>query len=87
MTLVSETLHKQNHCGNHMQLEMKNLPTLRNNSSFAVQLSNSVSKTRAVLLFTIKIIQINVWTPRKHATDAIRWISSDNPAIISHSYT
>ena len=22
----------------------------------------------------------NVWTPRKHATDAIRWISSDNPA-------
>ena len=26
----------------------------------------------------------NVWTPRKRATDAIRWISSENPAKISH---
>ena len=37
---------------------MKNLPTLRNDSSFAVQLSNSVSKTREILLFTIKIIEM-----------------------------
>ena len=37
---------------------MKNLPTLRNDSSFAVQFSNSVSKTRAILLFTIKIIEM-----------------------------
>ena len=37
---------------------MKNLPTLRNDSSFAVQFSISVSKTRANLLFTIKIIEI-----------------------------
>ena len=29
----------------------------------------------------------NVWIPRKHATDAIHWISSDNPAKISHNYT
>ena len=34
---------------------MKNLPTLRNDSSFTVQFSFSVSKTRAVLLFKIKI--------------------------------
>ena len=34
---------------------MKNLPTLRNDSSFAVQFSISVSKTRAILLFKIKI--------------------------------
>ena len=34
---------------------MKNLPTLRNDPSFAVQFSFSVSKTRAVLLFKIKI--------------------------------
>ena len=37
---------------------MKNLPTLRNDpslSSFAVQFSFSVSKTRAILLFKIKI--------------------------------
>ena len=34
---------------------MKNLPTLCNDSSFAVQFSISVSKTRAILLFTIKI--------------------------------
>ena len=34
---------------------MKNLPTLRNDSSFAVQFSISVSKTRAILLYKIKI--------------------------------
>ena len=34
---------------------MKNLPTLRNDSSFAVQFSISVSKTRAILLFKVKI--------------------------------
>ena len=37
---------------------MKNLPTLRNDSSFVVQFSNSVSKTRAILLFTIKIVKM-----------------------------
>ena len=37
---------------------MRNLPTLRNDSSFAVQFSNSVSKTRAILLLTIKIIDM-----------------------------
>ena len=37
---------------------MKNLPTLLNDSSFAVQFSNSVSNTRAILLFTIKIIEM-----------------------------
>ena len=36
---------------------MKNLSTLRNDSSFAVQLSNSVSKTRAIL-FKVKIIKM-----------------------------
>ena len=37
---------------------MINLLTLCNDSSFAVQFSNSVSKTRAILLFTIKIIEM-----------------------------
>ena len=37
---------------------MKNLPILRNDSSLAVQFSNSVSKTRAILLLTIKIIEM-----------------------------
>ena len=39
---------------------MKNLPTLRlrNDSSLAVQFSISVSKTRAILVFTIKIIEM-----------------------------
>ena len=37
---------------------MKNLPTLSNDSSFAVQFIISVSKTRAILLFTIKIIEM-----------------------------
>ena len=56
MALVSKASHKQNHGGSHKALLMKNLPTLCNDYSFAVQFSNSVSKTRAVLLFTIKII-------------------------------
>ena len=34
---------------------MKNLPILRNDSSFAVEISISFSKTRAILLFKIKI--------------------------------
>ena len=34
---------------------MKNLPPLRNDSSFAAQFSMSVSKTREILLFKIKI--------------------------------
>ena len=47
---------------------MKNLPTLRNDSSFAVQFSISVSKTRAILLFKIKIkfvemFELNERTP------------------------
>ena len=37
---------------------MKNLPTLRNDCLFAVQFSNSVLKTRAILLFTINIIEM-----------------------------
>ena len=40
---------------------MKNLPTLRNDSSFAVQFSISVSKTRAILLFRIKIKLIEMF--------------------------
>ena len=28
----------------------------------------------------------NVWTPRKHTRDVIRWISSDNPAKIFQNY-
>ena len=34
---------------------MKNLPTFRNDSSFAVQFIISISKTRAILLLKIKI--------------------------------
>ena len=34
---------------------MKNLPILRNDSLFAVQFGISVSNTRAILLFKIKI--------------------------------
>ena len=40
---------------------MKNLPTLRNDSSFAVQFSISVSKTRAILLFKVKIKLIEMF--------------------------
>ena len=37
------------------------LPTLRDDSSFAVQFSISVSKTRAILLFKIKIKLIEMF--------------------------
>ena len=52
---------------------MKNLPTLRNDFSFAVQFNILVSKTRAILLFTIKIIEIFAWSPLKHTRDVICW--------------
>ena len=44
---------------------MKNLPTLRNDSSFAVQFSVPVSKTRAILLFKIKIKLIEMFELNK----------------------
>ena len=40
---------------------MKNLPTLRNDSAFAIQFNISVSKTRAILLFKIKIMLIEMF--------------------------
>ena len=39
----------------------ENLPTLLNDSSFAVQFRMSVSKTRAILLFKIKIKLIEMF--------------------------
>ena len=44
---------------------MKNLPTFRNDSSFAVQFSVSVSKTRAILLFKVKIKLIEMFELHK----------------------
>ena len=40
---------------------MKNLPTLHNDSSFAVQFSISASKTGAILLFKVKIKLIEMF--------------------------
>ena len=56
--LVSETLHKQSPitAETTKRLQLKNLPTLCNDSSFSVQFSNSVSWTKAILPFTMKII-------------------------------
>ena len=56
MTLVSETSHKQNHCRNHKAALNEKPTDSPNDSSFAVQVNISVSKMRAILLFTIKII-------------------------------
>ena len=44
---------------------MKNLLALHNDSSFAVQFSISVSKTRAILLFKIKIKLIEMFELRE----------------------
>ena len=48
-----------------MPYKMKNLPTLHNDSSFAVQFSISVSKTRAIFLFKIKIKLIEMFELHK----------------------
>ena len=58
MTLVSETLHKQNHCRNHkaaLSEKPTDLQTLHNDSSFTVQSNSSVLRTRATLPITIRI--------------------------------
>ena len=44
---------------------MKNLPPLRNDSSFAAQFSMSVSKTREILLFKIKIKLVEMFEPHE----------------------
>ena len=46
---------------NHKAALNEKLPTLRNDSSFAVHFSISVSKTRAMLLFKIKIKLIEMF--------------------------
>ena len=56
MTLVSETLHKQNHCGNY-KAGLNEKPT-DSPQWFFIHSSNSVLKTRAIFLFTIKIIEM-----------------------------
>ena len=48
---------------------MKNLPTLRNDSSFAVQFSISVSKTGAILLLKIKIKLIEMFELHEGMTE------------------
>ena len=55
---------------------MKNLPTLRNDPSFAAQFSISVSKTRAILLFKTKIKLIEMFE-----------LHEGMPGIMAVSYT
>ena len=47
--------------------------------------SISILKTRASLLFTIKINEM-FELHAKYTSDVIRWISNDNPTKISHNY-
>ena len=63
-------------------------PSLRNNSSFVVQLSISVSKTREIFLFKIKIklmemFELNERMPGMRSAESSR----RNPAKIVHNYT
>ena len=67
---------------------MINLLTLRNDSSFTVQFSNSVSKTRAILRFTIKIIEmfeLHVSMPPMQSAEYQAKILQKFPIII-HNY-
>ena len=71
-----------------MRVYMKNLPTLHNDSSFTVQFSISVSKTRAILPFTIKIIEMfelhasipGMWSAEYQATILLKFL------MIMHNY-
>ena len=70
---------------------MKNLPTLRNDSSFAVQFSISVSKTRAILLFKIKIKLFEMFElhERKPGMRSAEYLAATIPLkffIITHNY-
>ena len=63
---------------------MRNLATLRNDSLFAVQFSISVSNTRAILLFKIKIkliemLEVNERMPGMRSAE---YQASDTPAKI-----
>ena len=62
---------------------MKNLPTLRNDSSFAVQFSTSVSKTRAILLFKMKIELIEMFELSERM---LGMRSAEYQATIIHNY-
>ena len=69
---------------------MKNLPTLRNDASFASQFGISVSMARAILLFKIKIKLIEMFelnekmpimrSPENQATIPLKFF------IIIHNY-
>ena len=72
---------------------MKNLPTLRNESSFAVQFSISGSKTRAILLLKIKIkliimFELNERMPEMRSAEyhATQQVNPDKIFIIIHNY-
>ena len=55
---LTESLHLTVKIARRSNDNMTFLQTLRNVSSFAIQFSNLVSKTRAIFLFTIKIIEL-----------------------------
>ena len=63
---------------------MKNLLTLPNDSSFAAEFSISVSKTRANLLFTMKITKMFELPQAYQGCDPLN-IKRDNPAKISRN--
>ena len=85
MTLVSETLHKQNHCGKHKVARIEK-PTDSLQWFFIILQFNLAIQFQKLGHFAVYNKDFwNVWTPRKHATDAMRWISNDNPAKISHN--
>ena len=86
MTLVSETSHKQNHFGNH-KATLNEKPTDSPKWFFIPNSTEQFSFEDKGNFAVYEKDYPNVWTPRKNATDAIRWIASDNPTKISHNYT
>ena len=82
----SETLRKQNHCGNHKAALIER-PT-DSPQWFFIRSSIYLFSLEDKDNFAVYDEDYrNVRTPWKHAADAIRWISSDNPAKLFHNYT
>ena len=83
---VSESSLKQNHCGNH-KADLNEKATDPPQWFFIRSSIQHFSFEEKGSFAVYDKDYRNVWTPRNHANDAIRWISSENPAKISQNYT
>ena len=86
MTLVSETSHKQNHYDTKWKAYQLSTMILHLQFNLAIQFQ----RQREILLLTLKIFEmfeLHASMPPMWSGAVIHWLSSGNPAKISHNYT